>query len=83
MLAIPRFHLSWQITKVEVSRSGDLAYVQSIYQAALEDIKGQQATERGKVVTVWKKQGDGTWKAVADISNTDSPPPIHKPSQAH
>ncbi len=83
MLAIPGFHMSWQITKVEVSRSGDLAYVQSTYHAALEDIKGQQATERGKAVTVWKKQGDGTWKAVADISNTDSPPPTHKPSQAH
>jgi uncharacterized protein (TIGR02246 family) len=81
MLGIPGLHLVWQITKVEVSRSGDLAYVQSTYQASFEDPKGgKPAIERGKAVTVWKKQGDA-WKAVADISNTDSPPPAHKESR--
>ncbi len=81
MLGIPGLHLVWQITKVEVSRSGDLAYVQSTYQASFENPEGgKPAIERGKAVTVWKKQGDA-WKAVADISNTDSPPPAHKESR--
>jgi ketosteroid isomerase-like protein len=31
MLGIPGLHLGWQITKVDVSRSGDLAYVESTY----------------------------------------------------
>src|SRR6266478_6099736 len=79
MLGIPGLRLSWQITKVVVSRSGDLAYVQSTYQASFEDTQGKPAIERGKAVTIWKKQEDGVWKAVADISNTDSPPPSHKP----
>jgi serine/threonine protein kinase len=35
-----------------------------------------------EAVTVWNKQGD-TWRAVADISNTDAPPPAHKESRAH
>ncbi len=79
MLGIPGLRLSWQITKVAVSQSGDLAYVQSTYQASFEDTQGKPAIERGKAVTIWKKQEDGVWKAVADISNTDSPPPSHKP----
>ena len=80
MLGIPGLHLTWQITKVEVSRSGDLAYVQSNYQASFEGVESKTAIERGKTVTVWKKV-EGTWKAVADIGNTDSPPPERKPSR--
>jgi ketosteroid isomerase-like protein len=30
-------------------------------------------TEKGKYVTVYKKQADGGWKAVADIFNADAP----------
>ena len=79
-LAIPGFsNPGWQITKVEVSRAGDLAYAQGTYETSLEDPQGKSAIERGKWVDVWKKQTDGTWKIVADISNTDSEPPTHKP----
>ena len=79
VLGIPGFNAHWQITKVEVSRSGDLAYAQGSYQTAMEENEGKPVTEVGKWVTVFKKDQDGTWKAVADITNTDSPPPIHKP----
>lgn len=82
MLGIPGLSLTWQITRVHVSQSGDLAYVQSTYEASFEDPQGgNPAVEKGKAVTVWNKQGD-TWKAVADISNTDAPPPAHKESRA-
>ena len=80
-VGIPGLNLTWQITKIEVSQSGDLAYVQSTYEASFEDPQGgKPAIEKGKAVTVWNKQGD-TWKAVADISNTDAPPPEHKESR--
>jgi hypothetical protein len=36
--------------------------------------------ERGKYVTVYKKQADGGWKAVADIDNEDAPP---SPAKKH
>jgi len=29
--------------------------------------------EKGKYVTVYKKQADGKWKAIADIDNADAP----------
>jgi ketosteroid isomerase-like protein len=31
--------------------------------------KGKVADEKGKYVVVWKKQANGSWKAVADIDN--------------
>jgi hypothetical protein len=31
-------------------------------------------TGKGKYVTVYKRQADGGWKAVADIWNEDAPP---------
>jgi ketosteroid isomerase-like protein len=31
------------------------------------------ATDKGKYVTVFKKQADGSWKVVADIFNSDGP----------
>jgi ketosteroid isomerase-like protein len=83
MLGIPGLSLSWQITRVKVSESGDLAFVASKYEASFEAPRGDEpAIEEGKAVTVWSKQGD-TWKAVADIGNTDAPPPAHKESRAH
>jgi uncharacterized protein (TIGR02246 family) len=65
--------LSWQARKVEVSRSGDLAYVQGGYQMTSKDARGKLVSDTGKFVEVWKKQADGNWKTVADIFNSDLP----------
>jgi len=32
------------------------------------------AADKGKYVTVWKKQGDGSWKIYGDIGTPDLPP---------
>lgn len=74
LFEMPGFYLTWQATKVEVSRSGDLAYSSGPYEQRFNDPKGNPVTDRGKGVTVWKKQADGSWKAVADIFNSDLPP---------
>ena len=63
--------LSWQPTKAEVSRSGDLAYVAGTYTSSFKDPQGKPATENGKYVEVWKKQSDGKWKVVVDTYNSD------------
>ncbi|MGH3549690.1 MAG: YybH family protein [Pseudonocardiaceae bacterium] len=36
---------------------------------------GNPAIDKGKFVDVWKKQADGSWKAVIDIFNSDLPVP--------
>jgi len=74
MFATPGFTLSLQPTKTEVSRAGDLAYILGTYKVTMNDPEGNPVTDRGKYVTVWKKQPDGTWKVVADIWNSDLPP---------
>jgi len=73
--ATPGVSLSLQLTKVEVSRGGDLAYCSGTYTGTMNDPKGKPVTDKGKYVVVYKKQPDGKWKCVADIWNTDLPAP--------
>jgi ketosteroid isomerase-like protein len=40
--------VSWQVSKLEVSRSGDLAYAMSVYQFAQKDPQGKPVTDHGK-----------------------------------
>ena len=74
MFAIPGFHLAPTTTKIEVARSGDLAYAQGTYDFTASDPGGGPVNDQGKFVVVWKKQPDATWKIVADIWNSDMPP---------
>jgi uncharacterized protein (TIGR02246 family) len=76
----PDTSLAWQVNKVDVARSGDLAYVVGVYQMTMKDLQGKPATDRGKFVEVWKKQTDGNWKTVADIFNSDLPAQTQAPS---
>lgn len=75
----PGSSVSWQAVKVEVARSGDLAFSQGTYEITMNDPKGNPVTDRGKYVVVWKKQADGRWKALADIGNSDLPLPLPTP----
>jgi len=78
LIQAPGAAISWQTAKVEVARSGDLAYSSGTYEYAMNDPAGNPVADRGKYVTVWKKQADGSWKVVADIFNSDLPPPAAK-----
>jgi ketosteroid isomerase-like protein len=57
----------------EVSSAGDLGYTTGSYEGTVNDAEGNPVTSRGKIVVIWKKQSDGTWKVVLDIWNTDQP----------
>jgi len=58
-------------TKVEVAKSGDLAYEIGTFEESFKDAKGTPVKLVGKYVVVWKKQPGGQWKAIVDIFNTD------------
>jgi uncharacterized protein (TIGR02246 family) len=67
--------------KVDVAKSGDLGYSQGAYTMTFKDPKTKKVlTVKGKYVTVFQKQADGGWKAVADIFNEDAPP---SPAKKH
>jgi len=72
MSASPGFAIQWTATKADVSASGDLGLTAGTYEMTMGG-----AAEKGKYVTVWKKQSDGSWKVTDDIFNADAagPPP--------
>lgn len=67
------FSGGWKATKVEVARSGDLAYISGNYEFKEQDDSGRPLTDKGKYLEIWKKQSDGNWKCVADMFNSDLP----------
>jgi len=79
-LADKNFSLTFASDKVDVAKSGELGYSQGAYTMKSTDPKTKKVlTVRGKYVTVFQKQADGGWKAVADIFNEDAPPkPVKK-----
>jgi ketosteroid isomerase-like protein len=72
MLASKPGRLTWQPTKAEVSRSGDLGYSYGSYELKASD--GKRA-ESGNYLRIWKKQRDGKWKVVLDLLNPIPPAP--------
>ncbi|MFN2531046.1 MAG: DUF4440 domain-containing protein [Pyrinomonadaceae bacterium] len=73
MIGAPGFTGGWKPTKIEVARSGDLAYIGGTYELGANDANGKLMTDKGKYVEVWKKQADGSWKCAIDIFNSDLP----------
>jgi ketosteroid isomerase-like protein/mannose-6-phosphate isomerase-like protein (cupin superfamily) len=61
----PGFSLQWAANKADIGSSGDIGYTAGTY---------QMGEEKGKYITVWKKQTDGSWKVTEDILNSDAPP---------
>ena len=68
---IPGFKISWEPLSVSVSKSGDMAYMIEHNQITVNDTSGKPITEFNKVVTVWRKEADGSWKNVVDMWNAD------------
>jgi ketosteroid isomerase-like protein len=66
MNSAPGFSLKFSPTRAEVAASGDIGYTSGSYEATMNG-----STEKGKYITVWKKQSDGAWKVKEDIFNAD------------
>jgi ketosteroid isomerase-like protein len=72
---IPGFKISWEPLRVQVSESGDMAYMIERNVIELDGTDGEKIVRHGKVVTVWQKNDDGKWKNVVDVWNS-APGPI-------
>ncbi len=65
--------LTMDAPKIEVAKSGDVAYEWVTGKMAVKDKKGK-VTETGfKSLTAWKKQADGSWKMTVDTFVPDPP----------
>ncbi len=60
------YTLNWQPQNAFVAQSGDLGYTYGVY--ALHP-KNMDTVFYGTYVSIWKKQGDGSWKFVLDSGN--------------
>ena len=73
-MADPNWSRALQSAQVEVSRGGDLACTRGTYVLTATDPAGKKAvTENGRFLTIFRKEADGSWKAVQDISNAEAP----------
>jgi uncharacterized protein (TIGR02246 family) len=81
ILGDPNFALTFGPTKVDVAKSGDLGYTQGPYSMTTTNPATKAASEeKGKYLTIYKKQADGSWKAVEDTFMSDAPPPPPPPA---
>ena len=73
-LADPNWSLVLQPVKVDVSKGGDLGYARGTYVLTATDPESKKAvTEKGRFITIFRKQADGSWKATEEINNAEAP----------
>ena len=69
-LADNYFEISFASDKID--NSGDLAYARGHFSEKYQDPKSKQiVSDSGAYVTVYKKEADGSWKAVEDFAVAD------------
>jgi ketosteroid isomerase-like protein len=68
------YDITWHAQKAEVARSGELGYTSGTYEMRFRRSRGKLFFDKGKYLMVWKKQSDGAWKVLFDVSNSDLPP---------
>jgi uncharacterized protein (TIGR02246 family) len=67
--------LTFSTDRIEVSASGDLATTEGSYTMTMVNPKTKKPVEdKGSYLTVYKKQADGSWKAIEDTNATEVPP---------
>jgi ketosteroid isomerase-like protein len=63
--------LRWEPDLAETSGDGTLGYTIGHWRLLVRDSSGEHEAARGKYLTTWHRQKDGSWKALADIGNTE------------
>ena len=70
----PNLKLEFASDRVQVAKSGDLAYTRGHFTMQTSDLATKQPrTDKGYYLTVWQKQADGSWKAVEDFITPGAP----------
>ena len=74
MLADPSVSLKFKPSRVEVARSGDVAFTEGAYEMTMTSPATKKPVhDKGSYVTVYRKV-DGAWKTVSDIATSEAPP---------
>jgi uncharacterized protein (TIGR02246 family) len=74
MLDGPNLKINFAADRVEISAGGDLATTKGSYTMTVTNPKTKKPVDdKGSYVTVYKKQADGGWKVVEDITASELP----------
>jgi uncharacterized protein (TIGR02246 family) len=71
LMSLPGFSLTFAPTRIDISKSGDMAYEIGTFELKTNDAQGNPTTTPGKYVVAWTKNAKGQWKVEADIFNTN------------
>jgi uncharacterized protein (TIGR02246 family) len=63
---IPGFPLTFQNENAVVAKASDLGYTTGSWDMQMNNEKGEQVKSHGPYLVIWKKQVDGSWKAIVD-----------------
>ncbi len=63
------YQLTWTPEGGELAPTGDMGFTWGHYEGRAKN----SAVTRGRYMTIWKKEPDGTWKVALDTSNEDPP----------
>lgn len=69
---IPGFKMEWEPQEATVS--GDLGYLIERTKVTMTGPQGTPVSQQLQALTVWRKQADGSWKNIVDMS-TPAPSP--------
>jgi uncharacterized protein (TIGR02246 family) len=70
------FAISFASDKIDVGAAGDIAYARGRFSEKYTDPATKQVkSDSGSYLTVYKKQDDGSWKAVEDFAAADPATP--------
>jgi len=78
LLTDPNMSIRWEPVTAAISDAGDLGYTVGTYEVRRREPEGLRVVATGKYVTIWKLQGDGSFKVVFDSGVQDAPPEAAK-----
>ena len=67
------YRFGWEHPDVTVSASGDMAYSIGTYNGGGEDPEGNLIEFEGKLLHIWHRQPDDSWRTAVAVWNTDAP----------
>lgn len=71
----PGFKIHWKSEKPVFSPDGKMAYMPGTDEVTVPGPQGALMTLHYRGVSIWRRDADGQWRCVIDISN-EGPPPV-------
>ena len=82
MVSDPTMMLNFKSDRTEVANSGELAFTQGTYNLTFTDpVSKQLIKDHGGYGICYRKQSDGSWKAVSDVVTSFTLPGAPAPKQ--